>query len=305
VKLTGIFASIPTPFDHRGDLYTTKIQQNVGRWNRTSLSGYLVCGSAGEGGLLTVDEKVHVWEQVAATAKSDATLLAATGAESVRETVRLSDRAAEIGYTAVVVAPPRCAAGVGPVPEMLRAYYQPVADASRVPVIVENSADGPDSWLSTETLRVLAQHPNIIAVRQGTDSSRAGDSSGCVKSSGCVRSMDSESPELQILAGDACGLVASLDAGACGAILDFAAAAPFLCLSAEEAVRTRQAAAAEELQGLMAHPARALATRYGIAGLKFAMDLQGYYGGSPRLPGLPINADGKKHIENLFREITG
>ena len=311
MKLTGIFASIPTPFDHRGDLYTTKIQQNVGRWNRTSLSGYLVCGAAGEGGLLTVDEKVQVWEQVAAAAKSDATLLAATGAESVRETVTLSDRAAEIGYTAVVIAPPRCVAGVGRGPGMLRVYYQSVADASRVPVIVENSADGPDRRLSTEPLRVLAQHPNIIAVRQGADSSRAGDSPGRVSPTGYlspsarVRSMDSESSELQILAGDACGLVASLDAGACGAILDFAAAVPFLCLSAEEAVRTRQAEAAKELQGLMAHPARALATQYGIAGLKFAMDLQGYYGGSPRLPGLPINADGKKHIENLFREISG
>ena len=299
MKLTGIFASIPTPFDHRGHLYTTKIQENVGRWNRTSLSGYLACAAAGEGALLTLDEKVHVWEQVAATARPDAILLAATGAESVRETVALSDRAAQIGYAAVVVPPPRCVAAAGPRSEIHRVYYQSVADAIPVPLIVENTADGANSCLSTETLRLLSQHANIVAVCHG---SNAASGSG---RSGGRRSTDSESPDIQILAGDACTLVPSLEAGAGGAILDFAAAAPFLCLSAHEAVRTRQVAAAEELQRLIAQPALELATEYGIAGLKFALDLQGYYGGTPRLPGLPISASGRKHVENLFRKITG
>ena len=294
MKLTGIFASIPTPFDHRGDLYTTKIRHNVDRWNRTSLSGYLVCAAAGEGALLTSEEKIHVWEQVAATAKSGAILLAATGAESVRETVQLSDRAAEIGYSAAVVAPPRRAAVGGRRSETHRVYYQAVADAVRLPVIVENVAHGADTCLAPETLRLLARHPNIAGVCHG--SGAAG---------GCGSSVDSESGEFQVLAGDACILAPSLEAGAPGAILDFASAAPFLCLSAEEAVRTRQRAAAEELQELITSAARALASQYGIAGLKYALDIQGYYGGSPRLPGLPINPEERKHVEDLFREITG
>ncbi len=293
MKLTGILASIPTPFDHRGDLYTTKIRHNVGRWNRTSLSGYLVCAAAGEGALLTSEEKARVWEQVAATAKSDAILLAATGAESVRETVQLSDRAAEIGYSAVVVAPPRCATVAGRRSETHRVYYQAVADAIRLPVIVENAAHDGDTCLSPETLRLLARHPNIAAVCDG--SGAAG---------GCGSSADRASREVQTLAGDACLLAPSLQAGAHGAILDFASAAPFLCLSAEEAVRTRQLAAAAELQELITSAARALSTQYGIAGLKYALDIQGYYGGSPRLPGLPINPEERKHVEGLFREIT-
>ncbi len=294
MKLTGIFASIPTPFDHRGDLYTTKIQQNVGRWNRTSLSGYLVCGGAGEGALLTLDEKVRLWEQVAAAAKPDAVLLAAAAAESVRETVQLCDRAAEIGYAAVVLTPPGCVAAADSRSETQRVYYQSVADSIRLPVIVGTGADGAGTCLLPETLRLLSQHPNIIAVCRGS-----GDAAGHGGPE------ESEYPELQILAVGACALVPSLEAGACGAILDFASAAPFLCLSAAEAVRTRQHAAAEELQDLITPAARALATRYGVAGLKFALDLQGYYGGSPRLPGLPINAAAKKHVEDLFREITG
>ena len=294
MKLTGIFASIPTPFDHRGDVYTTKIRHNVERWNRTSLSGYLVCAAAGEGALLTSQEKVQVWEQVAATAKSGAILLAATGAESVRETVQLSDRAAEIGYSAVVVAPPRRATVAARRSEAHRVYYQAVADAIRLPVIVENVAHGGDSCLSPETLRVLARHPNIAAVCDGSGAAGA-----------CSSSVDRASREIQTLAGDACLLAPSLEAGVLGAILDFASAAPFLCLSAEEAVRTRQRAAAAELQERITSAARALSTQYGIAGLKYALDVQGYYGGPPRLPGLPLSAEERKQVEDLFREITG
>ena len=292
MKLTGIFASIPTPFDHRGDLYTAKIRQNVGRWNRTSLSGYLVCGTAGEGALLTFEEKVHVWEQVAATAKPDAVLLAAAGAESVRETIQLSNRAAEIGYAVVAVAPPRFGSDAGCRSETHRVYYQAVADAVRVPVIAENVVDGGGNRLSTETLRHLQRHPNIAAVWDRTGATRGS------------MAVESERAEPPAVVGDACALVGSLQAGASAAILDFASAAPFLCLSAEEAVRTRQLPAAAELQELVTSAAQPLAAQHGIAGLKYALDLQGYYGGSPRLPGLPLNGDARNHVEGLFRDIT-
>src|SRR2546430_17116493 len=52
MKLQGIFAEITTPFDHKGDIYKTKVEHNVEKWNRTTLAGYVVCGRAGEGALL-------------------------------------------------------------------------------------------------------------------------------------------------------------------------------------------------------------------------------------------------------------
>jgi 4-hydroxy-2-oxoglutarate aldolase len=46
-------------------------------------------------------------------------------------------------------------------------------------------------------------------------------------------------------------------------------------------------------------------TRYGVSGLKYAMDLNGYFGGSPRLPLTPVPPEAKKEIEDAFREIKG
>src|ERR1700722_14318963 len=78
MKLQGIFPPITTPFDHKGDIYITKVQHNVEKWNRTSLSGYVVMGSTGESVLLTTEEKYLLWELVAKHAAPDKLLIAGT-----------------------------------------------------------------------------------------------------------------------------------------------------------------------------------------------------------------------------------
>src|SRR6202140_4074783 len=106
VKLHGIYPPIATPFDHKGDLYKVKVQHNVEKWNRTGLSGYVVCGSTGESVYLTTEEKIQLWEWVAQYAAPDKLLMAGKGVESVRETVALSNRAAEMGYKVAMVRTP-------------------------------------------------------------------------------------------------------------------------------------------------------------------------------------------------------
>jgi dihydrodipicolinate synthase/N-acetylneuraminate lyase len=41
----------------------------------------------------------------------------------------------------------------------------------------------------------------------------------------------------------------------------------------------------------------------GVPGVKYAMDLNGYYGGPSRLPFLPLTADLKSEIEKLMAGI--
>src|SRR5207247_773241 len=106
MKLHGIFPPIATPFDHEGNIYSAKVRHNVEKWNRTTLSGYVVCGSTGESVMLTADEKAQLWGLVAEHAASDKLLIAGTGVESVRETVCLTNRAASMGYKAAMVRTP-------------------------------------------------------------------------------------------------------------------------------------------------------------------------------------------------------
>src|SRR5262249_32303049 len=103
MKLQGIFPPITTPFDHSGNIYAAKVQHNVEKWHGPALSGYVVMGSTGERVMLTPDEKFTMWELVAKHAAPEKLLIAGTGMESVRETVCLTNRAAEMGYKAAMV----------------------------------------------------------------------------------------------------------------------------------------------------------------------------------------------------------
>src|SRR5579871_2815098 len=101
MKLSGIFAAIPTPFDHNGELYRVKIEHNVSRWNANSLAGYVVCSSAGEGVLLAHAEKLVVWELTARKTAAGKILIADVSVEGVLEAAELATGAARFGYHAV------------------------------------------------------------------------------------------------------------------------------------------------------------------------------------------------------------
>jgi 4-hydroxy-2-oxoglutarate aldolase len=108
-----------------------------------------------------------------------------------------------------------------------------------------------------------------------------------------------------VLVGSAPTLASSLAVGAVGAILAFANAAPYATISIWEAHRTREPEAALDWQNRIGRAAHLVTTKYGIPGLKYAMDLAGYYGGPPRLPLKPLSPPEKKEIEEAFADLRG
>ena len=270
MKLQGIFADITTPFDHKGDIYKVKVQHNVEKWNRTTLAGYVVCGAAGEGAFLSAEEKTAVWEIVAKLAVPDKLMIAASAAPGVHETVQLSNRAADLGYKAALIDSPHQR------PETSSLYFRSVADQSKIPLILAGVA--PQSV-------VAAQHPNVIAV--------------------CDRQGNTAVPGVQVLVSSAAHLWTALQSGASGAVLDFAAAAPYAAISIWEAHRTREEEAGVDLQNRIRRAAEVIGECYGVPGLKHAMDLNAYYGGPPRLPLVVPAAEARREIEEAFRELKG
>jgi 4-hydroxy-2-oxoglutarate aldolase len=97
----------------------------------------------------------------------------------------------------------------------------------------------------------------------------------------------------------------SLLMGACGAILAYANAAPYSTIAIWEAYRTREEAAGLDWQNRIARAAFLVTAKYGIPGLKHAMDLNGYYGGAPRLPLTVATPQAKQEIEAAFKDLNG
>ena len=93
-----------------------------------------------------------------------------------------------------------------------------------------------------------------------------------------------------MLCGSAQTLLPSLAAGATGGILAMASFAPQACAEIYMAWKDRDTKVAEEKQQRIVDAADLICGRLGIPGVKYACDLNGYYGGSPRLPLLPLTA---------------
>jgi 4-hydroxy-2-oxoglutarate aldolase len=107
----------------------------------------------------------------------------------------------------------------------------------------------------------------------------------------------------QVLVGAAQKLQPSLDAGAVGAILAFADCAPTACYEIYAAWKDGDAALAQEKQQRIAKAAERIVGALSVAGVKYAMDFNGYFGGTVRLPLLPLTADKKSEIEQLLASI--
>ena len=106
LKLNGIFPPLPTSFDQQENLALDKMKENMAHLSQFKLSGFLVLGSNGE--LVNLDEK-EIQEVYTASRKaipSDKIMLAGTGAQSTRRTIRLSKAAADAGADAALVLHP-------------------------------------------------------------------------------------------------------------------------------------------------------------------------------------------------------
>jgi len=104
----------------------------------------------------------------------------------------------------------------------------------------------------------------------------------------------------QVLVGAAHTLLDSLMAGASGGVLGFAAPAPTICFEIHAAWRDNDLELARSKQLGLTPATKRVVSELGIPAIKYAMDLNGYYGGLPRLPLLPPTAAQKKEIEAMM-----
>jgi dihydrodipicolinate synthase/N-acetylneuraminate lyase len=107
----------------------------------------------------------------------------------------------------------------------------------------------------------------------------------------------------QVMVGAAQKLEPSLQVGAVGAILAFADCAPTACYEIYAAWKEGDADLARLKQGRIAKAAQRVVGELGIPGVKYAMDFNGYFGGTVRLPLLPLTAELKAEVERLLADI--
>jgi dihydrodipicolinate synthase/N-acetylneuraminate lyase len=156
------------------------------------------------------------------------------------------------------------------------------------------------------TGRMLAAKPtaagNFISV-EGLASGADGGVALAVAPPAPARKTRTREVGFQVLTGSASTLKESLDAGASGAILAFATCAPQACQEIYTAWKEHDDQLAIDKQRRIAEASNVIGSKLGIAGIKYACDFNGYFGGRARAPLLPLTAETKSEIEGLLAQI--
>ncbi|HEX7176836.1 MAG TPA: dihydrodipicolinate synthase family protein [Pyrinomonadaceae bacterium] len=300
-KLRGILIPFTTPFDAEGGVDVRAVRANVGRWIGTGVSGYVALGSTGERVHLDEDERLMVVEAAREAAPLESAYVVGVGAHSTRGTIRETAAAARAGADAVLVITPHFYRA-SMTQEALLTHYRAVADASPVPLILYNIPQNTGVALAPETVASLSEHANVAGIK---------DSSGdVVNFAEMLRQAGGRGSkrehqhgrEFVSMTGHAGVLYPALAAGAGGAVLAVACVVPELCVAVHQAFRAGDHARARALGERLLPVARAVTTRYGIGGLKFALDLRGYAGGRVRAPLRMPDAEARSEIARLLEE---
>ena len=286
-KLHGIYAPIATPFAG-GEIAYDKLENNLSFWLGSDLEGIVVMGSNGEFVLLTPEEKEELMRFVCARAKGKKPVIAGTGAESTAETIRLNAKAAEAGADAVLVVTPNYYKGEMTDPVLSR-FYTDVADASPLPVILYNMPRNAGINISAKLAVELARHPNIIGIK---------DSGGNIVQ---IADMIRNAPEgFSVFAGSASYLYTSLALGATGGTLALANIFPNECARVQTLFDAGKIREARDLQMKLIDSNNAVTARWGIPGLKAALEMIGLYGGDPRPPLVPLKEADREELRKIL-----
>ena len=288
LALAGIYPPIPTPFDTDGAFDVEAMRSNLRFWNQFDLRGMVALGSNGEAVLLDPEERIRVVETVRSSIPEDRLLIAGTGCQGTRETIDLTRRAAKAGADAVLVLPPSYYRG-RMTPDALAVHFFTVADASLVPVILYNMPACTGMDLDVDLVGRLAGHENILGMK---------DSGGDLVKMGAIR--ERLGPDFQILAGSASFLLPALSVGAVGGVLALANIAPEACLEILRGARDGRMEEARETQVRMVPVNTAVTRRWGVAGLKAAMEMTGLYGGPVRAPLQPLSEEERQELRAIL-----
>jgi 4-hydroxy-2-oxoglutarate aldolase len=184
-------------------------------------------------------------------------------------------------------------------PRMLKSAAAKIEQESRELVSV---AVLTGSEVSAGASPATADHVGTGAPARPAERSSAAPSSSGVTVLGNLKTRQKE-VGFQVMVGAAHQLEPSLSIGAVGAILALACAAPTACYEIYAALREGDTALAREKQERVKYPAQRVVSELGVPGVKYAMDLSGYYGGPSRLPFLPLTGEEKVEIEKLMSGI--
>jgi 4-hydroxy-2-oxoglutarate aldolase len=285
-KLKGVMPPVPTLFEN-DKIAVDRFRSHLQRLDEAGLSGFVILGSNGEASLLTEAEKLALLRAARTEISQEKLMVVGTGMESTKATYEFTRKAADLGADAALVLTPGF---YRPGNTGLQRHYETVADDSPIPLLLYNVPKFTGMNISIDLVGKLANHQNIVGMK---------DSAGDI---GQLAALREQTPaDFRLFIGADKTFLAGLAQGMDGAILALANVAPRECVALFEAVQNGNWTLAQKLAAQLAPVGRTVVGKYGVPGLKAALDTQGHFGGDLRLPLIALDNTARQEIREVLQ----
>ncbi|TJZ72872.1 4-hydroxy-tetrahydrodipicolinate synthase [Chitiniphilus eburneus] len=163
--LTGSLVAIVTPMFEDGSLDFDRLRKLVDWHVAEGTQGIVAVGTTGESPTVDVDEHVEIIRVVVEQAAGRVPVIAGTGANSTREAIHLSRRAAQVGASYGLSVVPYYNK---PTQEGLFQHYKAIAESTELPTLLYNVPGRTITDLGNDTILRLAELPGIIGIKDAT-----------------------------------------------------------------------------------------------------------------------------------------
>ena len=166
MRIEGCLSAIPTPFTASNGIAERALAEHALWMVEKGCSGVVVCGTTGESATMSNDEKIRAIQVVSEALAGKAIVVGGAGNNSTSESLEFVDRVnRETNVDAIMSVVPYY---TKPPQAGIKAHFNAIADASRVPVVIYNVPSRSVVSMTPRTILDLLDHPNIVSCKEAS-----------------------------------------------------------------------------------------------------------------------------------------
>jgi 4-hydroxy-tetrahydrodipicolinate synthase len=282
----GSIVAIVTPFKD-GKVDDEKLKELIEFQISNGTHGIVPCGTTGESPTLSHEEHEHVIDVAVEAVNGRVPVIAGTGSNSTAEALRLTKHAKKAGADGALLITPYYNR---PTQEGLYRHFMTLADAVDIPIIVYNVPSRTGSDILPETVARLAEHPNIVGIKEATGSLRR--ASEIIQACG---------EDFDLLSGDDFVTLPMMAVGGKGVISVAANVIPAQVARMCELAKAGDFAKAREIHNRYFRLFVGLFLETNPIPVKTAMQMMGLINGEMRLPLCPMSQANREKLEEIMK----
>lgn len=165
-KFRGIFVALNAIYDENDNVNIEEIKKLVEEYKQKGVKGVYVCGSTGEGFLLSTEERMAIAEAVKDVAGNDFTVIVHIGCASTKESIILAKHSESIGVDAVSAVP---SVYYHLPASSVEKHWNGIIDSTELPFIIYNIPQLTGFNLPYDLFERMAKNPKVIGIKNSEE----------------------------------------------------------------------------------------------------------------------------------------